>query len=402
MTSVVGSAPAPAGPAASGNPLRGVLRPFGVSVFSRVTALANQHAAINLAQGFPDFDPPAALMRAAEEAMRRHINQYAPSPGLPELRRAIAAHSRRRYGVDYDPDTEVTVTTGATEAMWAATTALMEPGDEAIIIEPYYETYAPAVAAAGGTVRFVPTRFPDFTIDLDRLAAAFTARTRLVFLNSPNNPSGGMLTATDYAAIAELARRHDAYLICDETYEHLTFDGHTHVRASAVPECRDRALILSSASKTFSATGWRIGWVLAPPALTSAVRQVHQFVTFAAASPLQWAVASMLGADAHDDYFATLAAEYDERRDVLLGYLRRTELTVAVPRGGYFIMAQCPGDDVAWCEELAARVGVAAIPGSAFYHDRSGGRDLVRFAFCKQVSTLHKAGDRLLGAAEPQ
>ncbi|WFE29886.1 aminotransferase class I/II-fold pyridoxal phosphate-dependent enzyme [Solwaraspora sp. WMMD791] len=382
-------------------PLRAAMRPFGVSVFSRVTELATRHSAINLAQGFPDFDPPAALIGAAEEAMRQHVNQYAPSPGLPVLRRAVAAHSERHYGVGYDPDTEVTITAGATEAMWSATTALLEPGDEAVIIEPYYETYAPCVVAAGGTVRFVPTTFPDFQIDLDRLAAAFSPRTRLVFVNSPGNPSGRLITPEEYVVLAELAERYDAYLISDETYEHLTYDRRSHLRASAVPGCRDRTLVLSSASKTFSATGWRVGWVLAPPPVTEAIRRVHQFVTFAAPSPLQWAVAAALDASGYDDYLDELAADYHARRDVLLSYLARTELSAVAPEGGYFVMARCPGDDVAWCEDLAARVRVAAIPGSAFYHDRSGGRDLVRFAFCKQLPTLHEAGARLTGQTMP-
>ncbi|MEV4344457.1 aminotransferase class I/II-fold pyridoxal phosphate-dependent enzyme [Actinoplanes sp. NPDC049596] len=367
------------------------------SVFTRLTRLANQHSAINLAQGFPDFDPPQALIEAAGQAVRQHYNQYAPSPGLPALRQAVAAHSAQRYGVEYDPDTEVTVTVGATEGIWAAVTALVSKGDEVIVIEPYYETYPACVVAAGGVVRYVPTSFPDFRLDPDRLAAAFSPRTRLVLLNTPGNPGGALLTAEQFTAIAELAERHDAYLLCDETYEHLVYDGATHVRASAAPGCRDRTLVVSSASKTFSVTGWRVGWVLAPPHLTDAVRGTHQFITFAAPTPLQQAVATMLSAGSASGYFDSLLAGYTARREVLLDYLDRIGLPVARPAGAFFVMARCPDDDERWVTELIRGAGVAAIPGSAFYHDRSAGRDLVRFAFCKQLPTLHAAGARLMG-----
>lgn len=378
-------------------PLRESLAGLGTSVFTRLTLLANQHSAINLAQGFPDFDPPAELVAAAGAAMHQQLNQYAPSPGLLSLRSAVAEHSKQRYGVDYDPATEVTVTVGATEGIWATVTALISPGDEAIVIEPFYETYPAVVVAAGGVVRYVPTSFPDFRLDLDRLAAAFNSRTRVVFLNTPNNPGGALLNAADVAAAAELAERYDAYLICDETYEHLVYDGRTHLRASAVPGCRDRTIVVSSASKTFSVTGWRVGWVLAPPPLTDAVRSVHQFITFAAPTPLQQAVATMLTTGSQTGYFDALLAQYTERRDVLVDYLDRMGLQVARPTGAYFVMARCPDDDEQWVNELIRGAGVAAIPGSAFYHDRTGGRDLVRFAFCKQLTTLHAAGARLMG-----
>lgn len=378
------------------SPLRAAMRPFGVSVFSRVTELANRYQAINLAQGFPDFDPPARLLEAAGAAMDGHLNQYAPSPGYPRLRAAIAAHAKARYGLTYDPDTEITVTAGATEAMWSATTALMEPGDEAVVIEPFYETYPPCVAAAGGTVRFVRTRFPDFRPDPAELAAAFGPRTRLVFLNTPGNPSGRVLGVDELTAVGELAARYGAWLIADETYEHLTYGDARHVPVASVPACRDRTVTLSSASKTFSATGWRVGWALAPAPLTDALRKVHQFVTFAAPSPLQQAVATMLEAAPSSGYFEELAADYARRREVLLGYLAKTELAVAPPEGGFFVMARCPGDDVEWCARLTEEARVAATPGSAFYHEPAAGRGLVRFAFCKRESTLHEAGERLV------
>jgi N-succinyldiaminopimelate aminotransferase len=377
-------------------PLRSSMRPFGVSVFSRLTELAIRHQAVNLAQGFPDFAPPPALIAAAEQAMADGLHQYAPSIGYPRLRMALAEHSKTRYGVGYDPDTEITVTAGATEGMWTAATALMEPGDEAIVIEPFYETYPPCVAAAGGVTRFVPTTFPDFRLDLDRLAATFNSRTRLVFLNTPGNPSGRLLPASDLAVLGRLAERYDAYLVADETYEHVTFDDTTHLRVAAVPECRDRTITLSSASKTFSATGWRIGWVCAPPPVTEAVRRVHQFVTFAAASPLQHAVGVMFEEAARTGYFDTLRAEYAQRRSTLLEYLKQTDLDLTEPDGAYFILGRCEGDDVAWCENLVATRGVAAVPASVFYHHREQGRGLVRFAFCKQLDTLHEAGRRLV------
>lgn len=377
-------------------PLRTAMRPFGISMFSRVTQLAEEHRAINLAQGVPDFPAPPALIEAAETAMRQHINQYAPSPGLASLRAAIAAHTKLRYGVPYDPDTEVTVTAGATEAIWSTAAALLEPGDEAIIVEPYYETYPPSVVAAGGVVRFVPTTFPDFQLDLDRLAAACNPRTRLIFLNTPGNPSGRLLTAAELRGAAELAERYDAYLVCDETYEHLTYDGQSHRRVSSIPGCRGRVVIISSASKTFGVTGWRVGWTLASRPVTEAIRRVHQFVTFAAPSPLQQAVAVMLDGAQRSGYFDELVTGLATRRDLLLDYLRRSGLEVAAPGGGYFVMARCPGDDVTWCENLVRRSGVAAIPGSAFYHDRTNGRDLARFAFCKKLSTLHAAGARMI------
>jgi len=376
-------------------PLRSTMRPFGVSVFSRLTELANRHGAVNLAQGFPDFLPPAGLVSAAGEAMARGMHQYAPSIGYPALRAALSAHARTHYGLEYDPDTEITVTAGATEGAWSATTALMEPGDEAIILEPFYETYPPCVAAAGGVTRFLPTRFPDFSVDLDRLAAMFNPRTRLVFLNTPGNPSGRLLDPAQLAVIGELAHRYDAYLIADETYEHITFGDARHRPVASVPECRERTVTLSSVSKTFSATGWRVGWVLAPPPVTEAVRRVHQFVTFAAASPLQLAVASMFEEADRGNYFPQLRAEYTERRDTLLGYLKQTGLELTEPDGAYFIMGRCPGDDVEWCERLTREQRVAAVPATSFYADRSAGVGLVRFAFCKQLSTLHEAGARL-------
>ena len=379
-------------------PLRPALRSFETSIFSTITRLAVRHGAINLAQGFPDFDPPAELLEAAEEAIRSGFHQYAPSTGLPELRAAIAAHQAAEYGLEYDPETEVTVTVGATEAIWSAATALLDADDELVVIEPFYENYPLLAAPVGARTRFVTTTFPGFGLDPDRLEAAFTPRTRLVVVNTPSNPSGRVLGPDEIAVLGELAERYDAYILSDEAYEHITFGAARHVPLASDPRCRERTITVSTASKTFSATGWRVGWALAPPPLTEALRKVHQFVTFAAATPLQRAVARMLEVAAEGDYYERLRREYEERLDLLLGVLAQTPLEVARPQGAYSFLVRCPGDDVEWCGELVTRARVAAIPGSKFFAGEAG-RCLVRFAFCNRLETLREAGERLL--AEP-
>lgn len=375
--------------------VRTSMRPFQTSIFITLTRLAQEHGAINLAQGFPDFDPPPMLVEAAARAMREGFNQYPPSPGYPGLRTAVARHASERYGLEFDVDAEITVTCGSTEAIWSAVTALIEPGDEVIVVEPFYELYPPCVAAAGGTVRYVTTRFPDFRIDPAELEAAFSPRTRLVILNTPTNPTGRLLAEEDLRRIGELAHQHDAYIISDEAYEHLTYDGQPHRPVATVPECRDRTITCSSTSKTLSVTGWRVGWALAPRELTEALRRVHQFVTFAAAAPLQQGVAAMLDAAQESDYYEQFRAGYAERRAALLGYLDKTDLEVVRPDGAFFVMARCAGDDVEYCQRLITDVGVAALPGSVCYHRPEDGRGLLRFAFCKRLETLEKAGQRL-------
>jgi N-succinyldiaminopimelate aminotransferase len=385
--------------------LRSTLRGFGTSIFSTITEQAVQHGAINLAQGFPDFFPPEALVQAAVDALHSGTHQYAPSIGYADLREAVAAQRAGQYGVRhrlaYDPETEVTVTVGATEAIWSALHALVEPGDEVVLVEPWYDQYPFAVVAAGAVPRYVPTTFPDFRLDLDRLAAAFSDRTRLVLVNTPANPSGRRLDADDLRGLGELLHRYDAYAVADEVYEHVLFDGLEHLPVAADPGCRDRTITVSSVSKSFSATGWRVGWALAPAGLTDALRRVHQFVTFTAAAPLQRAVAAMLHTANETGYYTQLRAEYGERRDTLLEYLAKTDLELVAPQGAYFVLTRCAGDEVAYCEDLVTRVGVAAIPASAFYADPDMGRGLVRFAFCKQVETLRAAGERLLAGSEP-
>jgi N-succinyldiaminopimelate aminotransferase len=375
--------------------LRASLRQFGTSVFSTITELAVREKAINLAQGFPDFEPPQPLLAAAQEALRTGHSQYAPSIGYPALRAAVAAHQAEHYGRQWDPDTEVTVTAGATEAIWSTVQALLEPGDEVVLVEPYYDMYPPAVVAAGGVPRVVGTTgFPDFRVDLDQLAAAFGPRTRLAIVNTPMNPAGRLLEADALRLLGELCQRYGAYVVADETYEHVVFDGLAHRPVAAEPALADRTVTVSSVSKTFSATGWRVGWATAPAELSDALRRVHQFVTFTAPAPLQHAVAGLLAA-AGPDFYRQLTAEYTERRDTLLDYLGKTDLELARPQGAYFVMTRCAGDEVAYCRDLVSRAGVAAIPASAFYADPASGRGLVRFAFCKQLSTLHRAGERL-------
>ena len=375
-------------------------RAFGTSVFSRLTDLANQHRAVNLAQGFPDFDPPAALTDAAAAAMAGGVNQYSPSIGLPALREAVAAHALAFHGLTFDPATEVTITAGATEGVWSAVQAFVDPGDEVVVVEPFYEQYPACVVAAGGVPRYLTTRWPDFTITEDELDRAFSPRTKVVLLNTPTNPTGRALTREELAAIGRFAERFDAIIVSDEPYEHLVYTGR-HLPVAAVEECAARTVTVSSVSKTLSATGWRVGWVLAPAHLSAAVRRVHQFVTFATGSPLQAGAAAMLSSPEFAGYVEELRAGYRERRALLLDYLRRPELGLEVrePDGAFFVLTRCAGDDVEYCSRLIEESGVAAIPASVFYADADAGRRLVRFVFCKRRETLEAAGERLLAGA---
>src|SRR3954447_5162578 len=375
------------------------LRELEESIFSSMSAMAREHGAIDLGQGFPDFDPPPLMVEAAAAAMRDGLNQYAPSAGLPRLREAAARHDRQCYGLDHDPDSEVTITAGATEALWCAALAFLGAGDEAVIVEPFYELYPACVAAAGATARFVSTEFPGFRIDPVELRAAFNARTRLVVLNTPGNPSGVVLDEPTLRLVGELARAHDAVVLSDETYEHVVLGGARHLPAALGTGAPERTVTVRSISKTFSATGWRVGWTTAPPELTRALRGVHQSTVFAAPTPLQAAAAQMLDAAAGDGFYERLAADYTSRRDVLSGLLRDVGLDAAPPDGAYFLMVRVEGDDVEYCHRLIADTGVGAIPASHFFHERAQGRGLVRFAFCKREATLRRAGERLLAAA---
>ncbi len=379
------------------------LRPFGTTIFSEMTALASRHSAINLSQGFPDFDGPSEILEAASAAMRAGHNQYARSMGVPALVEAVARHQRRHYDLHYDPMSEVVVFSGATEGIASTLLGLLDPGDEVILFEPFYDSYPVCVAMAGAVARFCTLRFPDFRVDLAELESLFSPRTRAIVLNTPHNPSGKVFDRDELEAIASLCKRHDVIVLADEVYEHLTYDSASHVPMATLPGMRERTLTLSSAGKTFSLTGWKVGWATGPASLIAASQAAHQFVTFATATPLQHAVAYALD-HLGDEFFAQLRSDYAERRDFLMGVLRDVGFRVAAPRGTYFIVAEfgalSQDDDRAFARELAERCKVAAIPPSVFYSSHpEEGRKLLRFAFCKKMETLRTAAERLRSLA---
>jgi N-succinyldiaminopimelate aminotransferase len=376
------------------------LRPFGTTIFTEYSALALRTGALNLGQGFPDSDGPEEIMEAVSTAMRSGFNQYAPLAGVPELRAAIADHQRRRYGIELDPDDGIQVTFGATEAIAATMLGLLEPGDGVVVLEPYYDSYAPAIALAGGERRLVTLRAPDFAIDLDALAAAARSA-RMLLLNSPHNPTGRVLTPDELRAIAAICVEHDLVAVTDEVYEHLVFDGE-HVPLATLPGMAERTLTISSAGKSFSFTGWKIGWCSGPPQLVAGVRAAKQFMSFAGATPLQHAVAAAL-ADA-ERHVAPLRASLRANRDSLCAGLAAAGFGVSVAQGTYFVVADVAPlgvqDAVAWCRELPDRAGIVAIPVSAFYDDAQAGRTLVRFAFCKRAAVIDEAVRRLAGLGD--
>ncbi|MFF4170275.1 pyridoxal phosphate-dependent aminotransferase [Streptomyces sp. NPDC001744] len=381
-------------------PLNRRLAGFGTTIFAEMSALAARTGAINLGQGFPDTDGPEEIREAAVRALRDgRGNQYPPGPGVPELRTAIADHQRRRYGLEYDPDTEVLVTAGATEGIAAALLALVEPGDEVIALEPYYDSYAACVAMAGGT-RVPVTLRPhegSYVLDLDELRAAVTDRTRLILLNTPHNPTGTVLTRAELAAVAELAVERDLLVVTDEVYEHLVFDGAEHVPLATFPGMRERTVTLSSSGKTFSFTGWKVGWAVADAPLIAAVRTAKQYLTYVSAGPFQYAIAEALRLP--DAYFDGFRADLRRRRDLLGDGLRAAGFEVYVPRGTYFITTDITPlgeeDAHAFCRSLPERCGVVAIPNSVFYDDPATGRGQVRFTFCKRKEVLDEAVARL-------
>ncbi|MEO7423534.1 MAG: pyridoxal phosphate-dependent aminotransferase, partial [Ornithinibacter sp.] len=370
-----------------GNP---ALAPFGTSIFATMTALAQEHDAINLGQGFPDTDGPREVLDAAVDAIRSGRNQYPPGTGVPELKSAIAAHQKRFYGLEVDAASEVLVTVGATEAIAATVLALVRPGDEVVTFEPYYDSYAATIALAGGVRRTSVLRFPDFAVDEASLRAAFSDRTRLVLLNTPHNPTGKVFTRTELDLICSLAREHDAWVVTDEVYEHLLFDGAEHVPVASLPGMRERTLTISSAGKTFSTTGWKVGWVSGPAEAVAAIFAVKQFLTFGSSGPFQPAVAVGLGLP--DETYAGLARTMQAKRDVLLEGLARAGLSASVPQGTYFVVADVSPlgarDALEFCLDLPARIGVVGIPVSVFHDDVEAARTLVRFAFCKDDEVL--------------
>ena len=371
---------------------------LGTTIFAEMSALAAATGAINLGQGFPDTDGPAEIAEAAVRAIREGKgNQYPPGPGIPELRTAIAEHQQRFHSLAYDPDSEVLVTAGATEAIAAAMLALLEPGDEVIAFEPFYDSYAACIAMAGATRVPLTLRAPDFRPDLDRLRSLITPRTRLLLLNSPHNPTGMVLDSDELSAIADLAVEHDLLVVTDEVYEHLVFAG-THHPIAALPGMRERTVAISSAGKTFSFTGWKVGWVTAAPDLVAAVRTAKQYLTYVSAGPFQYAVAEALRLP--DSYFETLRTDLLRKRDLLADGLRAAGFEVYTPQGTYFITTDITPfgekDAYAFCRALPERCGVVAIPNSVFYDDPDAGRSQVRFTFCKRDAVLADAVGRLL------
>ncbi|MGD2127182.1 MAG: methionine aminotransferase [Desulfobacteraceae bacterium] len=373
------------------------LRPFGTSIFTDMTALANVHGAINLSQGFPDFDGPEAVRNKAAEAIMRGPNQYAPSIGIPEFREAVARKMERFYGMEVDPETEVTITSGATEGLCATLLGILEPGDEIILLEPWFDSYPPLAALAGARIRYVSLTIPEFGVPREELAEAFNPRTKAILINSPQNPCGKVFTREELAFIADLCEKYDVYVIGDEVYEHLVYEDREHVTLLSVPELRHRAFVTSSTAKTFSMTGWKQGWVIAAPELTRAVRMSHQFIVFCGQSALQEAMA--YGLDFPDSYYAQLLGDYNRKRNRLCEALEEVGFEVFPPEGTYYVQVDIRPigfeDDLAFCRMLPEKAGVAAIPSSYFWNHRMQGRNLVRFCFCKKDKTLEEAIRRL-------
>jgi N-succinyldiaminopimelate aminotransferase len=370
---------------------------LGTTIFAEMSALAGRTGAVNLGQGFPDTDGPVEIIEAAVAAIRGgRGNQYPPGAGIPELRRAVVAHQRRFYGLDWDADSEVLVTAGATEAIAAALLALLEPGDEVIAFEPYYDSYAACIAMAGATRVPVTLRPPGFRPDLAALRAAITPRTRLLLLNSPHNPTGMVLDREELAAIAELACEQDLLVVTDEVYEHLVYEGE-HLPLVAFPGMRERTVSISSAAKTFSFTGWKVGWVTGSAELVAAVRTTKQFLTYVSSGPFQYAVAEALGLP--DAFYRELADDLRRKRDLLSRGLTEAGFEVFQPHGSYFITTDITPlgetDGLAFCRSLPERCGVVAIPNAVFYDNQDAGRSQVRFAFCKQEHVLEDAVSRL-------
>jgi N-succinyldiaminopimelate aminotransferase len=375
------------------------LAEFGTTIFAEMSALAVRTGAINLGQGFPDTDGPREVIEAAVEAMRGGANQYPPGPGIPELRRAVAGHQRRFYGIELDPDGEVLVTTGATEAIAAALLALCDPGDEVVTFEPYYDSYAACIAMAGATRRLVTLRPPDYAVDPDALAAAFGPRTRAVLLNSPHNPTGKVFTRAELELIAGHCRERGVLAITDEVYEHLVFDGREHVPLATLDGMGERTVTISSAGKTFSLTGWKIGWATGPRELVAAVQTAKQYLTFVSGAPFQPAIARAL--ELGDAYFESFRAGLQAKRDRLCAGLEAAGLDVFRPAGTYFVTTDIrplgEDDGHAFCLALPERAGVVAVPTVVFYDAKDVGRSLVRFAFCKREEVIDEAAARLAG-----
>ncbi len=376
---------------------------FTESVIREMTRLALQHGAVNLSQGFPDFPAPAEIKRAAQDAIAADINQYAITWGAKPFRQAIAENFRRTQGVAVDPEQEITVCCGSTEAMMSSMLAIINPGDEVVVFEPFYENYGPDAILSGATPRFVKLRAPDWTFDPKELAAAFGPSTKAIILNSPNNPTGKVFERAELESIRDLCVRWNAFAITDEIYEHMLYDGARHISMATLDGMRERTITINALSKTYSVTGWRVGWAIAPPEVTAAIRKVHDFLTVGAAAPLQQAGA--LAMQSPPSYYESLAREYALRRDRLMGILTSAGFRCFLPRGAYYIMTDISAfgfpDDVAFAKYLVKEIGVAAVPGSSFYNDPADGRNHLRFTFCKTEKTFQAAAERLAKLSQP-
>ena len=376
---------------------------FGTTVFVEINNSARQHNAVNLGQGAPDFDGPPEVLAAAVAAVNGALYQYAPGLGMPAVRTAIARHAERFYGQKLNPDTDVLVTAGATEGVFAAILGLTDPGDEAIVFEPVYDTYVPNLVMAGVTPRYVPLYGDNWTFDPDALATAFNSRTRAIIVNTPHNPTGKVFSRDELRAIAELCQKHDVVAITDEVYEHILYDDALHTRLATLPGMHERTVTISSLGKTFSVTGWKIGWAIGPAPLVNAVNQAHQFITYAVASPLQAAAAAALNLPF--SFYENLQSSYQARRDRLVDVLQKTDFKVFKPAGSYLVMVDWRAvapvhvhDDMQFAQWLIRDVGVACIPASPFYQesDKHMGKHFARFAVCKKDETLAAAAERLL------
>ncbi len=370
---------------------------FTESVIREMTRLAMEVGAVNLAQGFPDFSAPEDIKRAAQQAIADDFNQYAITWGAKPFRDAIAAKYRKWYGLDYDPEREITVCCGSTEGMIASMLAVTNPGDEVIVFEPYYENYGPDTFLCDAERKLVRLHPPDWTFDPDELRRAFSPKTKAIILNSPNNPTGRVFSRAELQVIADLCQEFDALAITDEIYEHILYESASHIPITTLPGMRERSVLVNSMSKTYSVTGWRVGWVLAAPDLTDSIRKVHDFLTVGAAAPLQQA--GVLALNMPDSYYEKLARDYQDRRDVLLRVLEGAGFRCYRPEGAYYIMTDIRDfgfvNDYAFVRHMIDRAGVAAVPGSSFFSDSSEGASLIRFCFCKKYETLEEAGNRL-------
>ena len=372
---------------------------YGTTIFSEMTALSIKHQSINLGQGFPNFAAPDFVKNAVKEALDKDINQYPPAIGRPRLRNAIAAKVKKHHGLDVDPNTQIVAMHGATECIFATIQSLVDPGDEVILFEPYYDSYVPSIEFAGGIPRYYTLRAPDWSIDPDALEALFNDKTKVIMINSPHNPSGKVFTRDELQMIADLCHKYDVIAVSDEVYEHITFDGVEHISIATLDGMGDRSVMIASVGKTFSVTGWKVGWVVSSPELCTAIFRTHQWVTFAGAAPLEEATAASLEWADEVGYYDDLSTMYQNKRDILIEGLSAAGFPVITPKGTYFTMVDISGlgfaNDIEFCRYLTTEVGVTAIPPSAFYVDPADGANIARFAFCKTDEALLAASEVL-------